>query len=332
MIAPRGRVRLLLKELAMTRPKHPAPLAILVLCLCTCAVQAQNPVQWNASVQQSVERANEQSLPLLFWVSDGDDDDDDLKDAQEDCFRDPVVVNLIQRYFIPVRVSRTSNVIQEAQKLGLPTSHGLYCAVLTPDARLLDQMGPDDVADPAGFTSQLVKAYTAHCADLYEKELRPIFDDPEATKSRLRLAAQTVWRLGIRQADSDVIALLDRTDLTPSERSRIYSLLASLGTESSIDALLDRSDDQAAADSLRHASPGGIEWLMPAMPGDAGDVTPSQLLAYRSVVSVCRLGSARPDNWWAEASTDDRRGEVVRVSSNAEAVLGYWRQSEGITR
>ena len=105
--------------------------AVLAYCHAGRAA-AQNPVQWSGNVEQSVARASEHSLPLLFWVTgDSDQDDDDLDDAQEECFRDPVVVEIIHSRFVPVRVARNSRVIEAAEQLGLPTQYGLYCAVLT---------------------------------------------------------------------------------------------------------------------------------------------------------------------------------------------------------
>lgn len=316
----------------MARLSWRVPVIISVSCLYVAVARAQNPVQWSGSVEQSVARANEQLLPLLFWISGDDDmdDDDDLDDAQEACFRDPTVVNLVHAHFVPVHVSRNSRVLEAAQELGLPTAYGRYCAVLTADGRLLDQMGPTEIADPGAFAAHLVKAYSAYCDDLYTTELLPIFQNPDAPKSKVRLAAQTVYRLDIRRADADVIRLLDRSDLTPSERSRLYSLLASLATQSCVDTLLDVADDKAAADALRRAEPDALEWLIPAMPGESAEVTERQLLAYRSAVSICRLGTPKPDTWWTKVEVGDRQREIDRVTAKAEAVLDYWKQSQGL--
>ena len=68
-----------------------------------------------------------------------------LSDAQAECFRDPAVVGIVHKHYVPVRVSRSSKVIEQAERLGLPTSHGLYCAVLTSDGRLIAEMGPDEI-------------------------------------------------------------------------------------------------------------------------------------------------------------------------------------------
>ncbi len=305
-------------------------LLMVLVCWGAPGAMAQNPVQWSGNVEQSVARASEQWLPLLFWVTgDSDQDEDDLDDAQEECFRDPVVVDIIHRRFVPVRVARNSRVIKAAERLGLPTEFGLYCAVLTTDGRLLDSMGPAEVADPRAFAEHLLAASAHYLDDLYESRIRPALEDPTAEKAQVRLAAQTVYRLGIRRADGDIIRLLERPDLTPSERARLYSLLAHLGTQASVSTLLARADEAPAAAALLKAEPGALEWLLPALPGEDGPVDSSQLAAYRAAIHACHMASSKPDAWWEGATPEDRVRELERVRTKAEAVLEYWSRQQG---
>jgi hypothetical protein len=298
-----------------------------ILCVVPAA-RAQNPDQWSGSVEQSVARAQEQTLPLLVWVTGDRDDDDDLDDAQEECFRDPIVVDIIHRRYVPVRVARNSRAIETAARLGLPTEHGLYCAVLTADGRLLDSMGPGEVADPAAFANHLVAASDRYLDDLYETELRPLLEDLSTPKPQARLAAQTVWRLGIRKADGAIVGLLDRPDLTPSERSRLYSALAAIGTDASIEALLDRPDDPAAMNALLRCEPGAIPQLLTEIPTAQDAADPRQLAAYRAVARICRLQNPRADQWWETAPEEARQAELERLSDRAHVVLEYWQQTE----
>lgn len=301
-------------------------LSVLAVLIVPGLARAQNPVQWSGSVKQSVDRAAEQSLPLLIWVKDGHDhDDDDLEDAQEECFRDPAVVGVIHKRFVPLRVNRNSRVIEEARKLNLPTGFGLYCAVLTHDGRVIDQMGPGEVAQPPVFLARLNAAYGKFCDDLYEGQIRPLLEDPSVPKSKARLAAQTVYRLGIRKADRAIIGLLSRPDVQPHETSRIYDLLASLGTQTAIGELLDRSAEKPAAAALMKAEPGALEWLLPELPGAEGDVTPRQMAAYAAATKICRTTAKGPD-WWASASPELRQKELERVRNKAAAVEEYWRE------
>jgi hypothetical protein len=304
--------------------------ALMALVL-TGAARGQNPVQWSGSVSQSVERAREQALPLLFWVSGGQDigDDDDLADAQSQCFRDPVVVAIIRKCYVPVRVSRNSRVLAEAQRLGLPTAHGLYCAVMTAEGRLLDQVGPVEVADPRAFASHLMGAFSAYCDDLYEREIRGRLRDVNAPKEVVRPAVQVVYRLGIRRADLDIVALLGRTGLTPSERARLYDVLAALGTQASIGALLDRAAEREAREALSRVNAGALEWLLPELPGATGAVLPRQVGAYEAAARVCGMRSARDLQWWSKAGEAERKKELDLVRGRAEVVREYWMASGG---
>lgn len=298
---------------------------------------AQNPVQWSGSVKQSVDRAVEQSLPLLFWVKEGSTrDNSDLEDAQEDSFRDPTVVAYIHKHFVPVRVNRNSRVIEEASKLGLPTNFGLYCAVLTTEGVLLAEMGPGEVANPEVFAAKLVGAYSKYITDLYQKDLKPQIANLQTPKPQARLAVQKVWKLDIKSADADIINLLKREDLTPTETQRIYELLASLGTKASIEELLDRADQRdetkAATAALLKASPSAIEFLLPALPSPTQSdespdsdfkLNPAQIAAYTALARLCRT-TANSADWWSYAKPEDRQRELGRIQTKATAILEYY--------
>lgn len=310
-----------------------ATLAALVL-LTPRAALAQNPVQWSTNAGRAIERAREQLLPILIWVKDGRNDgggngDNDLEDAQEDCFRDPVVVGIIQKHFVPLKVSRNSRSVEEMKRLGLPTGFGLYCAVLTYDGNVLDTMGPGEVAQPHTFATHLNTAYTRFCGDVYQKEIKPVLEDLKSPKSKARLAAQAVWRLGIKQADTVVIGLLSREDLSAMEKSRVYELLASLSTAKSIGALLERADDKQASAALAKANPGALEWLLPAMPSAEGEISARQLAAYTAAAKICRT-SPKGKDWWDNAKPEARQKELDRVGMQAATVLEFWRQQEGM--
>jgi hypothetical protein len=313
--------------------KHTLLAVFTALCLfAVLPARAQNPVQWSGNVSQSVERAREQGLPLLFWVSDGVDrgDDDGLRDSQEDSFRDRTVVAIIHKHFVPVRVSRNSRVLDEAQKLGLPTSFGLYAAVLTSDGKVLGEIGPGEIADPGVFAQRLVTIFTAYRDGLYQQVLSAEIENAEADKAKARRAAQTVWRLGILSADKGIIALTDRKDLTETERSRLCSLLASLATQPCIDFLLDKAaaGEKPAAAALRKAEPAALEWLLPEMPGESGEVSPRQLAAFQAAAAICKM-PGRDAIWWTMDPPPDRAGELARIATKARRVLEYWNETEG---
>jgi len=315
--------------------------ALSLLLLSQTPAVAQNPIQWSGSVKQSVDRAVEQSLPLLFWVKEGSTlDNDNLEDAQEDSFRDPTVVSYVHNHFVPVRVNRNSRVIEEASKLGLPTKFGLYCAVITTEGVLLAEMGPGEVANPEVFAAKLIGAYNKYITDLYVKDLKPQITDLQTPMPQARLALQKVWKLDIKSADADIINLLSREDLTTTQTRRIYELLASLGTKASIEELLKRTDQQseskAAAAALLKAQPHAIEFLLPALPSPNApanadsNLPPAQLAAYNALARISRT-TANSQEWWSHAKPDVRLTEINRVQTKATAILEYLQGQSGNT-
>ena len=307
--------------------------AILGVLLAAAAVaRAQSPIQWIGNSQTAIARAQEHQLPLMFWVTERRDvfDDDDLRGAQAQAFRDPIVVSIAHERFVPVRVARNSRVLAEAEKFGLPTGFGLYIALISPDGKLLGQIDPGQVADPDALAQQLTAVFRAYRDQLYTEKLKGAVTDLSAERSRVRPAVQTVWRLGILSADRDMVGLLARQDLTPADRSKIYMLLASFATQPCIEALVGAAEkgDKDAERALSRAEGGALEWLLATLPGE-GEATASQIAAYRAAMQVARAGSPKPEAFWKSAKPEDRTKEVEYVRRKAEPVLDYWRETVG---
>lgn len=314
----------------------------LIASLALAAVApAQSPVQWKGNARAAIEDAQAQSLPLMFWVSERQDwDDDDLRDAQERAFRDPIVVWLSRSRFIPVRVTRSSNVIKAAEEFGLPTTHGLYIAVLSPSGKVLAEISPDDVSNPETLATRLMSSFNAYRSDVYESKVKPVLDNPESTVPQLREAMSTVWRLGIRAADEHVVKLLERPNLTPTQRAKLYSMLASLATKPCIDRLLAAAPtDKDAQRALRGAETGALKFLLSEIPapdpaqGSVKDPGPGlndrQFAAYTAACAVARAGEPRPRAFWEKSPARRQAEELADCRRKAEAVLSYWEEGEG---
>jgi len=316
----------------MILPRFAAAIMI-ALSLALPAI-AQNPIQWSGNARSSIERARELSLPLMFWVDQRArlNEDDDLRDAQEHAFRDPIVAWLARERFVPVRVSRNSRVLEECRELGLPTEFGLYVALITPDGRVLDRIDPGDAATPTTLAERLAAASREYRNSLYDSEYKAILTNPESPREEVRRAVQAVWRLGMFAADRDVVALLNRSDLTPTERSRLYAMIASIATKPCVDALLDRAaaGDRGAAAALARAETGALEWLLPDLPAEAaGELTDRQAATYVAVCEIARAGVPRPPAFWKNGRPQDRAAEMDRVRQRAQAVLSYWQETTG---
>lgn len=308
--------------------------AIAAILLLTAGAGAQSPIQWNGNARAAIDRAHEQGLPLMFWVTESNDpgDDNDLEDAQNDSFRDPIVVAIAHKYYIPVRVSRNSRVLEEAQKLGLPTSHGLYVAIITSDGKLLDQIDPGQVADPMQFAERLTAASRQYRDQMYQQNLREHVANLAAPKPEVRRALQTVWRLGILSADTDIVAILDRTDLLPGERKRLYDVLASFATAPCVEALLTRAaaGEKDAITALNKAEPGALEFLRADIPApDAAELSPRQIAACRAASQIARLPSRPPDTVWAGPATPARTKALEKLAPRVDSVFEYWQENTG---
>lgn len=296
---------------------------------------AQNPIQWQSSARAAIDRAAEQSMPLMFWITEREEafDDDDLRDAQEHAFRDPAVVALAQKRFIPVRLSRSnSRVMEEARKLGLPADHGLYIAILSPEGKVIETINPGQVADPQALAVQLHTALRRYLDDLYTRQLQPVIASKEAPKQDIRRAVQTVWRLGILSADKDCIALLDRPDLTAVERRKLTSMLGAMATPACIESLLNlaASGDKDAIAALAQAEAGALETLLKELPrADSTDApTARQLAAYSAACRIART-QAKPDTFWSQATSQQRAESVDSLRRRAEPILEYWNENAG---
>jgi hypothetical protein len=304
---------------------------ILISGLVAAPAGAQSPIQWSGSAKMSVDRAVEMGVPVMFWVTDGNRwDDDDMKDAQRDAFRDPVVLAITERYFVPCRVSRNSNVLAEAERLGLPTHFGLYIAIVTPEGKLVDSIPPDQVATPELLAERLAAASRKYRDSVYAETLKPVITDLKADRSKVAEAVRAVWRMRIYSADQDIIALLSRDDVKGEQRSRLYQMLAAFATPASINALLDAAPkDKAAVAALSRAEPGALPTLVDAMPAKEGEATPRQIAAYRAAALVSKVGAMKDDKWWTTATPADREKERERVRAAAIAIHNSWWDREG---
>jgi len=316
------------------RSRLAALTAAITLSFLALPTAAQNGIQWSGNAKASIDRASELSVPVMFWVTERTEWDDDalgdLKDAQEDAFRDPIVVAIADRYFVPVRVPRNSRVLGEAEKLGLPTNFGLYIALVTPTGKLLDQIDPAKVASPEDLATRLVAASRAYRTSVYDEKLKPVLTNPNSSKADVRRAVRTIWKMRIYSADTDVVGILNRTDLTPQEKARLYQLLAAFGTAPCVNALLDAApNDKAAATALTRAEPAAIPTLLESLPPDSGEVSARQILAYRTAASLARIRAVKDDAFWTSATPEDRTKELERLRTSAQSVFDSWQAREG---
>lgn len=320
----------------MFRPALHAIAAAVLFCLALPqSVCGQSPIQWGGNARTAIDHAKQQSLPLLFWITDwtsaGTTAGDELENAQEEAFRDPTIVAIAKHCYVAIRVARNSRVIEECKELGLPTNFGRYIAIVSPDGKLLAQIEPGEVATPEHLVKRMAETYTKYCDDLYATTLKPIITNRESKKDAVRTAVQTVWRLHIGAADADLVALCDRPDVTQSERAKLYTVIASLPTKLGINALLDRAGkgDRDAIQALSRAEVPALEFLLPEMPtADGPAPSERQMAAYTAAAKICGVVS-RADSFWKNAKPNDRTFELEQVHKAAGPTLNYWKTHDG---
>jgi hypothetical protein len=149
-----------------------------------------------------------------------------------------------------------------------------------------------------------------------------------------------VWRLEIQAADVYVVKLLERPGITPVQKSRLYSLLASLGTDACIERLLtDAVGNRDAMKALRTAKAGALKFLLDQLPqpdpaqASARDPGPGlnerQFTAYQAVCAIARAGQPNPIKFWQTATAKRQAQELADTRTKAQTVLGFWEDDEG---
>jgi hypothetical protein len=302
-----------------------------------CAARAatgQSGIPWSQRPDAAIEQARELNVPVMFWVTRrarwDDDDGRDLRDAQMDSFRDPVVQMIAERFFVPSRVTQNSRVLAIAERIGVDIASENFIAVVTAQGTVLDQIDPVLVASPEALAERLAAASRRHREAVYNAGPRETITNLQADKASVRTAMRTVWRLRIYGADADIAGLLKRTDLTPQERTRVMQMMASMGTSACTAALLDAAPTEPdAGAALARADTGAIPTLLAALPTEEGEVTARQIAAYRALAAVSRHRDVRPDDFWATATAQDRARALAPLRTRAEAVHDAWMEREG---
>ena len=290
------------------------------------AGQGQRPIQWLSNAQQGVAQAQRSGLPLLFYVggSDSRHGDNDLADAQQAAFRDPLVRGIAQERFVAVRLPRSSSTEATLDAMGVKAGAGYVLVVATPDGKHIGTIPPNQVAEAGTLAKQLVVMFRSYRTGIFEQELKPTLEDKTAKAGDVIKALKVIEKLLIIEADATVIALLERSDLTKTTNRQVYDTLATLSTQPAVEALLKASlNDNLAATALKRCTPGGAEALLPALDSqNFGEF----YTAYDALVKICKLGKAKSRGFWGGQNERLINEELERVKSAASATAKRWRE------
>jgi hypothetical protein len=295
------------------------------------AVLGQNPVQWLASPEQGIAIAQRTQRPLLFYVpGDIESEDSDLERAQKRSFRDETVTAFIRARYVPVRLPRSNTDEEMLHKLGVYVRYGLFLVVVTPTGQLVGTIQPGEVAQTRQLVERLAELFRRYRNELFAKKLQPQLAAENLDMRRVREALWRIREFDILKADETVTELLDRPDLDERMRVAVYSTLASLSTQKSVQALLDAAEsDKFARQALKSCTPMGAWYMLGALTNDYGRV---RLYVYRAVARICGIRDTKSDYWLENARPKYLQKELERVRTAVERVAQNWRRRYGALR
>jgi hypothetical protein len=303
-------------------------MALIAVLSTTPVALAQNPIQWKTGGRQAITLAARQQLPLMFYVTGSKDDtNSDLSDAQQRSFSDPLVVGIARERFIPVLLSRTSVNMPILEELKLPTSHGLYVALMAPDGELLDQVGMSDVANARTLAIRMTGAFRTFRDKFFDANIRPVLEDSSKKFQDLRPAFKQIKRMVILSADQSIVDLLDRPDLNLVARKEVLNLLAVLSTRSSVETLVTAAiEDRQAAMILSRAEIGAVEHLLRYLGDNDAE---RHNVAYQAIAKISKLAKPKAPGFWKGSNEKAQSDEIARVEARARDVLARWQETVG---
>ena len=293
----------------------------------TAAVVAQGerPVQWISNAQQGVAQAKRSGMPLLFYIGGSGSSgrsDSDLEDAQQQTLRDGLVRGIVQSRFVPVRLPRSTNTQTILNQMGARVGVGYCLVVATPDGELIGVIDPQQLTDARTLARQLTAMFRKYRTQVFEKELKPKLEGGSA--GEIIKALKVIDAMLITEADTSVVALVEKGGLSPAVTKQAYSTLATLSTPAAVKALLKAAlQDKLAARALNRCTAGGAAELLPALDSQNFD---EFLVAYEAMTKICKINNAKPRGFWSGKNERLIQSELERVKAEVQKSSKLWRE------
>lgn len=292
--------------------------------LAAAALAQDRTINWSNDVSGSIAAAKKQNRPLMFYVTRASSqEDDDLERSQKRAFQDPRVLSISKR-FVTVKLSASVH-RDMLQKWNRPANLYMYVVFATPQGEFIDSLDGIAVGTPEGFAQKMAKVYGQFRRQHFEKEIKPVLDNTDATTADLKKALDQVQDMQILDADAAVAALLKRDKLDPKLTSEIYKTLEKLSTKASGQALFERAKegDEQALKALQGSEPGAAEALLPLLsskePGE-------QTTAYLAIARICKIKEAKPAKFFEGKNRKLIDDELERAQKQAEKVVKRWKE------
>jgi hypothetical protein len=305
---------------------------ILVLSLLalapTSTALAQGTIQWLTDPRTAIQQAQASGRPMMVYVrassSERSDEDDVDRDHQKS-FRDPRVLQ-IAASFVPLRLSASRD-RQILGDFGLSQSASMEMAFVTPEGEPLGPtLSAGGIGQPDSLAKRLRQALDAYGVKIYNKELKPVLEDKDARPDAIKQALGRTADIGVRSADRDVSAILERDPLEASVKNAALTTLATLSTPTAAKALLKqaRKEDAVAIKQLERLTPVGAEALLDELIDKDGKV---DFIAYNAVVRAMRIAGPKPKKFFESASAEAVKKETERVRGLAKGVIEDWKKN-----
>ncbi len=302
-------------------------LACVLVTLTASSAWAGPGIRWSLQIEQGVQYAKKTNKPIMFYVKGSSGGDDDIEDYERDhkhAFSDPVVYAL-SKNFVCLQLSRSRYRKQlEDWQISLRTNLDIVFA--EPDGAKMDQISASAVASPSTLADKMRQVRRRWSDQLYNAEVRPVFEKEKPTPKELQDALGIVIEFGMTFADQSVISLL-ASDPDKRTITKCLDALAAISSEAAVAALVERSagGDKLADKALAKCTPAAVEFLLPHVGGDDATV---HLIAYRAVAKICRIKGAKTDRFWSGPNLAVRRKEIERVHGLAERYAKRWKDRQ----
>lgn len=294
--------------------------AWLVLGVLAAEAQSGRGIQWTRDVKQGIATAQQNLLPMMFYVVGPTSDRPDAEKDQRRAFQDRRVLEQAKR-FVPIRISRSQH--QDLlEKWGMSPNSNLDIVFVSPAGEKIDMIGAGGAGNPESLANKMFLVFQQHRNQIFSSELAPVLQKPDASAADMNKALKVIEQFVILTADQTLVSLLERPDLDQAVRKRVYEVLAVLSTPTAVQGLLDRSaQEPEAAAALTQCTPAAAEQML----GELGGEDPARhLITYKAVTQICRIREVKPDKFWEGTNTQLKQKELERVKNLVQKTAKRW--------
>ena len=287
-------------------------------------------IPWIADIEKGMAEAKRAGLPVLFYLDTAGADVQESGDAYEQSFADQRVGAIVRTRFSPIRLRKSQITETMLEQMDAKDAAPYSIVVATPTGQLVGTIPASQVAKPDTLADQLVAMFRKYRTSVFESDLKPTLEDQSAKTAQIIESLELIEKLLIAEADSSVVQLLDRDQLTGDVRKRAYQTLAALSTKRSAQALLAAAlRDEAAGAALSNCTPDAAEVLLPELDPAKPEVA---VLVYNAVTRICEVDDVKPELFMEDAPEETQRQEIERVKRTVAEAARHWREEHKAVR